>query len=130
MLQVVRGTVSSVLAPLPPSPNPKEGKGGRRDRSLLVPMTLSDLVGGTRGVLFTGGCPYVRSYRLTQHDQIRHDNTREEGRRGFLWVKHVPPIPRLRYSRTPKFLDTYLRPYATKCCGRCVSRGSCTPSSQ
>jgi len=35
-------------------------------------LIIITLTGGTPWANFTGGSPYVRSYRLTNNDQIRH----------------------------------------------------------
>jgi len=48
---------------------------------MSVPVTLSDLEKLTRGLIhnegpiLSGGSTYIRSYRLTQNDQIWHGNT-------------------------------------------------------
>jgi len=47
------------------------------DRSVSVPMTLNDLERRGARVHFFRGSPSLRSYRLTENDQIRQDSTRQ-----------------------------------------------------
>ena len=60
------------------------------DRSVSVPMILSDLEKQDMRSPFSGGSPNVHSYYLTQNDQIRHGNTSRERAPCFWAVSHTP----------------------------------------
>jgi len=75
------------------------------DRSLLVPMTLSDLE--RRDVQLSGVRVCLRSNRLTNSDQIRHSNTYGEVV-CFQRVCHAPYHRGARPIRAPMLGFSYL----------------------
>ena len=77
------------------------------DRSVSVPMTLSDLKGGTRGVQFFKRISLITFVPFDQNDQIRQDNTRGGVQRGSATPIHNRAGP----QRSPIFVFLFIHVY-------------------
>ena len=105
------------------------------DRPVSVPMTLSDLerLDAKSSSVFSGGAPFVRSYRLNTSDQIRQGNPRGEnsvlGRGQHALSQEAHPNFSFREGLLLCTRFDIERPYSVcNTCGECSSSSSSSSS--